>query len=376
MSQNTFDIIIQSPGRINLIGEHIDYNGGLVLPGAIDKCITLKFRSNGTNKGLIYSKNFDAHFEFDLDHIAPSSEEWRNYILGVVCHILRLKPNSVKGFDCEIESNLPIGSGLSSSAALECGIASGLNQLFCIGLSDLEIIKLSRDAEHSFVGTKCGIMDQFAVVKGKENHLLMLDCDTLHYELIPADFKEYQLLLLNSKVSHNLASSEYNVRRKECHEAMTEIQQKYAQYKSLAKVPMPVLQECIETLSQTVYNRALYVIAEQARTIQAAANLKNGDLQELGALLYASHHGLSELYEVSCPEIDFLVDYTKALNYVLGARMMGGGFGGCTINLVQNEHVSDFIQNISKSYKDKFQIDLEHIDVNISDGVANLLTHG
>jgi len=201
-----YEVTIESPGRINLIGEHIDYNGGYVLPAAIDKKITLKFKKNSSKRCNIHSSTFNSSFEINLNNLQRSESEWQNYILGVVYHIENIKPGKIEGFDCLIESNLPLGSGISSSAALECGIAKGLNELFEIGLSDLEIIIISRDAEHTFVGTKCGIMDQFAVVKGKKNHLLLLNCDTLEHESIEVNFAPYVILLLNTNISHNLAS--------------------------------------------------------------------------------------------------------------------------------------------------------------------------
>lgn len=367
-----FDVIIESPGRINLIGEHIDYNGGYVLPAAIDKKITLKFRKKDSNLGRITSKNLSSSFSIDLNNIKPSSIQWHNYLLGVVYYINKLKPKSIRGFDCEIESNLPLGSGMSSSAAIECGFAKGLDELFEIGLSDLEIITLSRDAEHTFAGTKCGIMDQFAVVKGKKDHLLLLNCETLEHELIKADFGPYKIVLLNTNVSHNLASSEYNVRRDECNKAMKIIQAKYSKYRFLTQVSVDILTEFKEILTEKVYNRASYVINENIRTLNAVNSLKGNDIFSFGENLYQSHDGLSKLYEVSCDELDFLVDYTHNLDYVIGARMMGGGFGGCTINLVHQDHLNDFIGEISLTYKQQFNIDLSPIHVTISNGVSRV----
>jgi len=366
------DIKIDSPGRINLIGEHIDYNGGLVLPAAIDKKITFKFRKNHSDTCEILSSNFKSSFKINLNEISRSKTEWQNYILGVIYHINVLKPGSVKGFDCIIESNLPLGSGISSSAALECGVAKGLNELFDIGLTDLEIIKLSRDAEHTFVGTKCGIMDQFAVVKGREYKLILLVCDTLDYKLIPADFSPYTVLLLNTNVSHSLASSEYNVRRDECNTALAAIQKKYPQYGSLAEIEPEVIQEFKQILPEKVFNRALYASEEHRRTIKAAKCLDNNDLIGFGECLYGSHNGLQHMYEVSCKELDFLVDFSKDLEYVIGSRMMGGGFGGCTINLVHTDKVEEFIENATAAYQEKFDLDLSSIIVKISNGVSKI----
>ena len=366
------DIKIDSPGRINLIGEHIDYNGGLVLPAAIDKKITFKFRKNHSDTCEILSSNFKSSFKINLNEISRSKTEWQNYILGVIYHINILKPGSVKGFDCIIESNLPLGSGISSSAALECGVTKGLNELFDIGLTDLEMIKLSRDAEHTFVGTKCGIMDQFAVVKGKENSLILLNCETLEYKLIPADFSPYTVLLLNTNVSHSLASSEYNVRRDECNTALTAIQKKYPKYGSLAEIEPEVIQEFKQILPEKVFNRALYASEEHRRTLKAAKCLDNNDLKGFGDCLYGSHHGLQHMYEVSCKELDFLVDFSKDLEYVIGSRMMGGGFGGCTINLVHTDKVEAFIENATAAYQEKFDLDLSPIKVKISNGVSRI----
>ena len=374
MSNQPFNVIIASPGRINLIGEHIDYNGGFVLPAAIDKKITLKFKENGTNSCFIFSKNFDLSFQNPLNNVTPSKEQWQNYLLGVIYHIQKLKPNSIKGFDCSIESDLPLGSGLSSSAALECGLAKGLNELFEIGLTDIEMIKLSRDAEHTFVGTKCGIMDQFAVMKGQKNQLLLLNCETLVAELVPANFKDYELILLNTNVSHNLANSEYNLRREECRLALEIIQKEYSEFSLLAQVPLSTLEEFITKLPAVIYKRARYVISENQRTLAAVQALKEEDILEVGALMYKAHEDLSKNYEVSCQELDFLVDYTKDLPFVVGSRMMGGGFGGCTINLVHKDFIEMFIEKMSKVYNETFNIALTPIAVGISNGTS-VVTH-
>lgn len=374
LDKKTFksDVVIESPGRINLIGEHIDYNGGHVLPAAIDKKITLHFRKNNSNCCEIYSSNFKNSFTIRLNKLERSDVEWHNFILGVLYHINVLKPESIKGFDCIIESNLPLGSGISSSAALECGIAKGLNELFDIGLTDLEIIKLSRDTEHTFVGTKCGIMDQFAVVKGKKDHLILLNCETLDYDLIEADFSPYVIVLLNSNVSHNLAGSAYNVRRDECNTALDTIQKKYPEYQFLTEVPSQVVEEFKTVLPENIFNRALYVTQENQRVLKSVNLLKNKVLDTFGQCLYESHHGLQYLYEVSCKELDFLVEQTKDLDYVLGSRMMGGGFGGCSINIVHKDKVEVLIKNVSAAYEKKFHIQLSAILTTISDGVKRI----
>lgn len=369
------EVVIESPGRINLIGEHIDYNGGHVLPAAMDKKITLSFRKNNKNTCEVLSSNFKSSFTVNLDKLERSEIEWRNFILGVLFHINVLKPNTIKGFDCIIESNLPLGSGISSSAALECGIAKGVNELFDIGLTDIEIIKLSRDAEHTFVGTKCGIMDQFAVVKGKKDHLILLNCETLEYDLIEADFSPYVVVLLNSNVSHSLASSEYNVRRDECDTALAAIQKEHPNFQFLTEIPKKVVKEFKNVLPEKIYNRALYVTQENKRTLKAVKYLKEKKLKSFGECLYKSHDGLQHLYQVSCKELDFLVDQTRNLDYVIGSRMMGGGFGGCTINIVHKDKVEDLIENVSAAYEEKLNIKLSSIITTISDGVKKI-QHG
>lgn len=366
------EVIIDSPGRINLIGEHIDYNGGHVLPAAIDKKIRLYLRKSNIDTCTIWSENYSTGFSFDINDVKPGAVEWQNYILGVVHYIGTIKGGFVKGFDCIIHSELPMGSGLSSSAALECGLAKGLDELFKIGLSSDEIITLSRDAEHNFVGTKCGIMDQFSVVRGKKNHLILLDCQSLKYELIKSDLDPYKLVLLNSNVSHNLASSEYNTRRQECEDALAAINNKYPSYEYLVDVPEEIVKEFKEELPEKTFNRAIYVTQENKRTLMASNALEDDLFEVFGSLLYQSHKGLSELYEVSCDELDFMVDFSKEFDFVLGSRMMGGGFGGCTINLVHEDHVNDYIKNISEAYKKKFNIELSPIEVNISNGVSKI----
>ncbi len=360
---------VNSPGRINLIGEHIDYNGGHVLPAAIDRKVTLHFHKKEDFLCYVRSENEGA-FTFDVTKPLQISEiHWENYVLGVVDGLQKARPDQLGGFDCVISSELPIGAGISSSAALECGMAKGLNALFDLGLSDVELIDISRMAEHNFVGTKCGVMDQFAVTMGKRNKLLLLNCESLDYQLIDADFSPYSIVLLNTNVSHNLATSEYNSRRTECEEALSIIQKTYPQYKFLADIPENIIRSCKDKLAEKVFQRALFVTLENTRTLKAAELIQQGNIQEFGALMYQTHHGLSKNYEVSCPELDFLVELSKNLPQVVGSRMMGGGFGGCTINLVEKSFMNEFIDNSAKAYKNEFDIDLTSILVATSNGV-------
>jgi len=365
------EIVVDSPGRINLIGGHTDYNNGYVLPAAIDRKIGFRLWRNSTMETCnIHSKGYNEPLHIDLRKIEKSSVEWHNYLLGVIAGIQKLG-HSLEGFDCEIESDLPIGSGLSSSAALECGLASGLNALFQLGLSKLEIITLSRQAEHDFVGTKCGIMDQFSSVYGKSDHFIFLDCSNLDYKYVPACMGPYQLLLLNTNISHRLSDGQYNSRQNECFEAVAQIQKRYANVSSLRDVDMDILNNTKALLSDIQYQRALFIVQENQRLLDAVEALESKDIESLGSLLYACHEGLRDLYDISCPELNFLVDYAKEQSFVAGARMVGGGFGGCTIHLVHENHMETYIREISKAYLKEFGIDLGAIPVHTSNGTTH-----
>lgn len=362
------ELIVESPGRINLIGEHTDYNLGYVLPTAIEKRITFKFRKNNSpTQCNLYSVGYNVGFKLDLNHISRSEVEWENYLLGVLNELLK-RTDKLGGFDCIIESRLPIGSGLSSSAALECGLAFGLNRLFNLGLSSMDIVQLSQIAEHTFVGTQCGIMDQFASVMSQEGHVLLLDCKSLEHTQIPITIAPYKMIMLNTKVSHNLASSEYNTRRVECEEGVRIIQQKNPEVMSLRDVTQSMLEESAAEMSKTIYNRCSFIISENERVLSTAKALQENNLVLFGKLLYEAHTGISELYEVSCPESDFLVDFSKKYDSVLGARQVGGGFGGCVLNIVHQDAFEQFIAEVTQEYKSHFDIDLEAFEVRPSSG--------
>lgn len=366
----TPELIIESPGRINLIGEHTDYNLGYVLPTAIEKKIIFKFQKNSSDTICnMYSKSFDTGFELDLAKLTRSPIEWENYILGVLYEISK-RTSKLSGFDCVIETNLPSGSGLSSSAALECGLAFGLNELFGIGLSKIDIVKLSQVAEHTFVGTQCGIMDQFASVMSKGLHVILLDCKSLEHTFIPINIEPYKIVLLNTKVSHNLASSEYNTRKKECEEGVAIIKGYYPQVNSLRDVTKAMLVSCSNKMGEMVFKRCSFIVSENERVLTASNALKNNDLELFGKLLYKAHEGISKLYEVSCPESDFLVDFSKGNSAVLGARQTGGGFGGCTLNIVHKDAMDEFIEAASKAYKEAFDIALEAFEVCPNSGTS------
>lgn len=366
------ELTVESPGRINIIGEHTDYNMGFVLPTAIEKKITFKFQKNGSDKIChVYSKGYDTGFELSLDTIEISKVEWENYILGVLNEISK-RTDKLRGFDCVLESHVPIGSGVSSSAALECGLAFGLNEMFDLGLSKMDIVTLSQAAEHTYAGTKCGIMDQFASVMSKEGHVILLDCESLEYSYIPIQIKPYKIVLLNTNVSHNLASGEYNKRRAQCEAGVSTLQKMYPEVKSLRNASMDMLNEVKDKIDETVYNRCAYVIQEKTRVLEAVEALKANNLKRVGELLYETHEGLSKMYEVSCPELDFLVAFTKGKDVVLGARMMGGGFGGCTINLVHEDAIEDFVAAASTAYEKACNLKLTWFEASPSQGTSIL----
>ena len=370
LNEQHYHITINSPGRINLIGEHTDYNNGFVLPTAIDKKIQFKFKKNGTpNTCNIYSKNFNTSFTFNLNTIKPSEQQWENYILGVIFEIQKLS-NKLEGFDCIFSSEIPIGSGISSSAALECGIAYGLNELFELGLSKITLVEIGQRAEHNYVGTKCGIMDQFASVMSKAGHVILLDCQSLEYEYVPININPYKIVLLNTNVSHNLADGAYNKRRSLCEQGVAIIQKKYPKVNSLRDVSLEMLAEFKEEFTEDMYNKCRYVVEEKTRVLNSVAALKNNELTILGENMYATHHGLSKLYEVSCAELDFLVEFSKKYDTVIGARMMGGGFGGCTINIIHKDEVTAFTTAASEAYFNKFNIKLTAFEANPSEGTS------
>ncbi len=362
------DLTVVSPGRINLIGEHTDYNMGFVFPAAIDKKIEFRIRRNENPHAChVYSMDFKKLLSFSLEDVSPSEEEWENYILGVVHEIQKLG-HHFPGFDCQLSSDLPIGAGISSSAALECGMAFALNELFDLGMSKMDIIHASQRAEHNFVGTQCGIMDQYASVMGQPDQAILLDCRSVSHEMIPLKLKPYSLLLLNTNVSHNLASSEYNLRRSECEQGVVLLREAGLKARSLRDVSEEDLKGHREKLPPVVFRRCLYVVRENNRVLKAADALNGNDLIKFGALMYESHDGLQNEYEVSCEELDFLVDFARKSEGVIGSRMMGGGFGGCTINLIHQDHVQNYLDEVSSAYKKKYGIDPDAIKVRPSSG--------
>lgn len=359
-------LLIRSPGRINLIGEHTDYNEGYVLPAAIDKYIYLAFARNSGESCRVYSRDFEQEQTFMLRDMRPGTG-WINFVMGVAAQLAKAG-YVLDGFDCVFGGDIPIGAGLSSSAALENGVGMGLSTLFELNVDRLDLVKYSQQAEHEFAGVKCGIMDMFASMMGKEQQAIRLDCRSLDYAYFPVDLGDHQWLLCDSRVSHSLADSAYNERREECRQGVTLLQAHYPQVSSLRDVNYPQLSLVKDQLPDTVFQRCSFVIQENERVIQSCEALERKDLDRLGAYLYRSHEGLSRDYEVSCPELDFLVEFTRELPEVMGSRMMGGGFGGCTLNLVKKSARQAFIDKISTAYHKRFGIHLKAYEVNAVDG--------
>ncbi|AWX43715.1 Galactokinase [Flagellimonas maritima] len=359
--------LIFSPGRINLIGEHTDYNEGFVMPGAIDKGIYFAIAKNDQDVIRLHSLDLGEETDVKLNEVQPISLPWANYILGVVEELQKAQCK-ILGFDMVFGGDIPIGAGLSSSAALECGTGFALDHLFNLNLGKLEIIKAGQQAEHNFVGVQCGIMDQFANVMGKKAHLIQLDCRSLDYVYSPWAIEGYQILLCNSKVKHSLAESQYNQRRLECDTGVRILQKTHPEVKSLRNVSIEMLERMKVQFLEVIFQRCSYVIEENKRVLKASTALKEGQALQLGSLLYESHKGLSEKYEVSCKELDFLVDLAIAHPAVIGARMMGGGFGGCTINLVKKSEIEKVAEEFQKAYLEVYQIHLECYQIQLTNG--------
>ncbi|HEX8561535.1 MAG TPA: galactokinase [Flavobacterium sp.] len=368
--QNEPDHIFLSPGRINIIGEHIDYNDGYVLPAAIDKYVCLALTKQEGSKCILVSKDLNDRFEFDLqDTLEPTEKMWANYFLGV---IQQLKDRNLEfsGFKLVFSSTVPIGAGLSSSAAVECGFAFAINEMYNLQLDKKTIAFIGQKAEHTFVGVQCGIMDQFASVFGKKDHVIRLDCMTLEYDYHNADFEEYSLLLLDSKVKHAHLTSGYNDRRAEVERGLAIIGAEFSQISSFRDCNEEHLLAVKDKLGETIFRRCSFVVKEIRRVQQAVDALESSDFARLGELMYDTHNGLSSDYEVSCAETDFLVAAVRDDHAVIGARMMGGGFGGCTINLVQKGHEDRLVQRVAAEYQSQFSIELQSYKVAISDGTS------
>ena len=361
--------IVLSPGRINIIGEHIDYNDGYVLPAAIDKIICFAFEKSNSNTSRIIAIDLEDEFEINLaDPIELSDNVWTNYVRGVILQ-LQNKGFQFEGVNCVFSSTIPVGSGLSSSAALECGFLFGIKELYNLDIKPVDLALMGQSAEH-WVGINCGIMDQFSSVMGLENKVIKIDCRTLEYEYHNADFNDYSLILFDSNVKHSLMTSAYNERREQCEEGIAILKANFPEVKSFRDCTEEQVQSMKEKMSEDVFKRSLFVVKEIKRVIKACNALDNGDIPTLGKLMYETHEGLSKDYEVSCPELDMIVDTLKTEEAVVGSRLMGGGFGGCTINLIKKGHEERIKAKLSALYFETFGIELKIYDVKISNGTS------
>ena len=362
--------VYASPGRINLIGEHTDYNGGFVFPGAIDKGMVAELKINGTNKVRASSIDLKDYVEFGLNEEDAPRASWARYIFGVCREIIK-RGGKIAGFNTAFAGDVPLGAGMSSSAALESTYAYALNDMFDCGIDKFELAKIGQATEHNYCGVNCGIMDQFASVFGKAGHLIRLDCRSLEYQYFPFNPEGYRLVLLDSVVKHELASSAYNDRRRSCENVVAAIQKRHPHVEFLRDANMDMLNEVKGEITAEDYMRAEYVIGEIQRVLDVCDALECGDYETVGKKMYETHYGMSKLYEVSCEELDFLNDIAKECG-VTGSRVMGGGFGGCTINLVKNELYDHFVETAKMRYKEKYGRLPKVYDVVISDGARKL----
>jgi len=363
--------IFSAPGRINLIGEHTDYSDGFVFPGAIDMAVNLAINPTQTSIVRLYAIDLNEEVEFDLVDKEISLPSWACYPYGVVQELQKMC-GEVTGFDAVFGGNIPLGAGLSSSAALESAFAFALNETNQLGLSKEKLARIGQLSEHNYVGVKCGIMDQFASLFGKENQFIRLDCRDLSYEMVPFIPNGYTLLLADTGVKHSLASSEYNTRRMQCEEGVKIISRQFSSVVNLRDVNLDMLKEVRSLLNPIVYNRCVYVVEENLRVMETTEALEANDISRLGQLIYSSHAGLSSKYEVSCIELDTLVEVAKESSYIAGARMMGGGFGGCTLNLIEENAIEEFKERANLSFNKTFGRNPKYIKVSISEGAREI----
>ena len=361
--------IVLSPGRINIIGEHIDYNDGFVLPAAIDKVICFAFEKTNSETSTIVAIDLNESFEINVENPVTLHEViWTNYFRGVLQQIQN-KGLNIGNFNCVFSSTIPVGSGLSSSAALECGFLFGLNEVFHLNIKPVDLALMGQSAEH-WVGINCGIMDQFSSVMGKANQVIKIDCRTLDFEYHNADFSNYSLVLFDSNVKHSLFTSAYNQRREECEQGLAILSSHFPEVESFREASEEQLLSIKDSMTEDVFKRSHYVIKEIKRVTLACEALDNGDIVTLGQLLFETHEGLSKEYEVSCPELDMIVDTLKKEPAVIGSRMMGGGFGGCTINLIKKGEEDAIKTKLTQLYQAAFGIELITYEVRISNGTS------
>ena len=367
---NTTGSLYASPGRINLIGEHTDYNNGFVFPGAVDKGMIAEIKLNGTDKVRAFALDLNDYAEFGLNEEDAPEASWARYIFGVCREVIK-RGGKIAGFDTAFAGDVPLGAGMSSSAALESTYAFALNDMFDLGIEKYELAKIGQATEHNYCGVKCGIMDQFASVFGRDGSLIRLDCRSGEYQYFPWHPKGYRLVLVNSCVKHELAGSPYNERRLQCEHVAEVIKQTHPEVESLRDASMEMLEEVKSQITADEYKRARYVIGEVVRVLTVCDALEKDDYETVGKMMYETHYGLSKEYEVSCEELDFLNDEAKKCG-VTGSRIMGGGFGGCTINLVKDELYDQFVKEVVPAFTEKYGHEPKIYDVVIGDGSRKL----
>lgn len=368
--------IFTAPGRINLIGEHTDYNNGFVLPASIDKCITVAIRTNQTNIVNVYSMDYKELVTFDVNGEKPK-QLWACYIYGVIQEMKKQVGKvcgyKISGFNAVFGGDVPLGAGMSSSAALESAFGTAINDKFGLWFSKRDLAKIGQMTEHNYIGVRCGIMDQFASLFGEAGKVIRLDCSSLEYDYVPFNPKGIKLVLIDTMVKHSLASSEYNVRREQCEAGVAVVASHKKKIESLRDISLALLDKYKDEMEPIVYKRCAFVINENQRLLDGCKALEKGDYALFGEKMFATHDGLSQEYGVSCKELDFIVDIAKKTKGVLGARMMGGGFGGCVLSMVNDEAYDAYLADVKKKYKKEFNIDPRVIDVVISNGAKKWL---
>lgn len=362
--------VYHAPARINLIGEHTDYNNGLVLPAAIDRQMEFALRPNGLTVIRAFAADLDEYAEIPLE-AEKASVSWVNYLLGTAAELSR-SGTEIGGFDCVFGADIPTGAGLSSSAALTCALAFGLNEIYCLGLSRTELARACQMAEHHFAGVKCGIMDQFVSMHGKKDRVILLDCRSLEFEYVSFPGHKASLFLLDTGVKHELASSEYNVRRQECEQGTAVLRERHPEVESLRDATPEMVHAARIAMPEEVFARCLYVTEENRRVTEFCKALEKEAMKEAGALMNQTHEGLSLLYEVSCPEADFLARETRKMDSVFGSRMMGGGFGGCVLVMAKNETSEYRFHDLMHRYEETFGKIPQLMEVKLSDGAGSM----
>jgi galactokinase len=361
-------VIVRSPGRVNIIGEHTDYNEGFVLPAAIDKAAYVALSLRDDEEIHLTALDLNENFSTTVSDLKPFTDvSWPNYLVGSAAQFLK-RGAKLPGFNAVLSSDVPIGAGLSSSAAVECAMVFALNELLKTNLDRVTMVLMAQKAEHEFAGVMCGVMDQFASMMGKKDHVIKLDCRSLEYEYVPFKLDGIKIVLLNTNVKHSLASSEYNTRRKECAQAVEWIKEHHPEVTSLRHATVDMLNKYVLPKNKIIHDRSRFVVEEIDRLLTGCVDLQRGDIAELGKKMFATHDGLSKMYAVSCKELDFLVDFVRNRSEVIGARMMGGGFGGCTINLVKEPAIDQLIADVKPAYEKSTGLPLDYYIASIENG--------